>query len=131
MRVIGGCVYAAHHQYEAACHNWQSVIETGCRLLSRADMRQFTALCDDDYFLCRDEHHLYNECEEVTRARPRYISIMSGLVTEEAEQEMNDKENHYDKGADKDLSQAFFLVYHQLMAYHCWLLFHWEEAALF
>ncbi len=48
-------------------------------------MRQFKALCDDDYSLYRDEHHLYKEWEEVFRARPRYISIMSGLVTEEDE----------------------------------------------
>jgi hypothetical protein len=48
-------------------------------------MRQFKALCDDDYPLCRDEYHLYNEWEEVTRARPRYISIMDGLVMEEDE----------------------------------------------
>jgi hypothetical protein len=66
-----------------ACHNWQSVIETGCKLLSRADMRQFKALYDDDNPLCYDEHDLYREWEEVFRARPKYISIMSGLVTEE------------------------------------------------
>ncbi len=53
----------------------------------------------------------------------RYISIMDGLIREDDEQEMNDEENHYDNGADKERSQAFFLAYHQLMAYHCWLLF--------
>jgi hypothetical protein len=56
---------------------------------------------------------------------------MSGLVTEEDKQEMNDEENPYNKGADKDCSQAFFLVYHQLMAYHHWLLFCLDETALF
>ncbi len=115
--MIIGCVYAAHHQYEAACHNWQSVIETDRKLLSRADLRQFKALCNDNYPLCNDEYHLYKEWEEVFRARPRYISIMSGLFTEEDEQEKNNEENHYDDGADKDRSQAFFLAYHQLMAY--------------
>jgi hypothetical protein len=33
---------------------------------------------------------------------------MDGLVTEDNEQEMNNKENHYNKGADKDRNQAFF-----------------------
>ncbi len=71
-------------------------------------MRQFKDLCDDDYSLCRNEHHLYKEWEELTRVRPRYISVMSGLVTEEDKQEMNDEENPYNKGVDKDCSQAFF-----------------------
>jgi hypothetical protein len=88
-------------------------------MLSGADMRQFKALCNDDYSLCYDEHHLYKEWEEVFRARPKYISIAPGLVIEEDEQEMKDKENHYDNGSDKDHSRAFFLAYHQLMAYHC------------
>ncbi len=76
-------------------------------------MRQFNALRDDDYPLCRDEYHLYKEWEEVTRARPRYISIKDELVTEDNEQEMNDKENHYDKGADKKLQPGVFLTYHK------------------
>jgi hypothetical protein len=126
-----GCIIAAHHQLKVAYHNWRSIAETGCKLLSRRDMRLFKALCDDDYSLCRDEYHLYKEQEEVTRARPRYISIMDGLVTEDDEQEKNNKENHYNKVGDKDCSQAFFLAYHQLMRYHCWLLFFSEGAASF
>ncbi len=35
---------------------------------------------------------------------------MSGLVTEEEEQEMNDKENHVNNGSDNNRSQAFFLA---------------------
>jgi hypothetical protein len=56
---------------------------------------------------------------------------MSGLVTEEDEQEMNDEENPNEEGEDKDCSQAFFLVCYQLMEYHRWLSFHPKEAALF
>ncbi len=65
MRAIAGCVIAARHQYKAACLNWQSVIEMGHRLLSRVDMRQFKSLCDNDYYLCRDEYHQYDKWEEV------------------------------------------------------------------
>jgi hypothetical protein len=68
---------------------------------------------------------------ELTRARSRYISIMDGLITEDDEREMNDKENHYNNGVDEECSQAFFLAYHLLMAYHHWLLSRLEEAALF
>ncbi len=129
--MIVSCVNAAHHQYEAACHNWQSVIEDGHKLLSKVDLRQFKALCNNKYSLCRGEYHLYEEWEEVIMAKPNYISIMSGLITEEEEQEMNNKENHFDDGSDNDSSQAFFLVHHQLLVYYCWLLFCPEEAAIF
>jgi hypothetical protein len=131
MRAIVGCVIAAHHQFEVACHNWRSIAETGHRLLSGRDTRQFKALCDDGYPLCRDEYHLYEEWEERTRARPRYISIMDGLITEDDKQEMNNEENPYNKEAEEDCSQVFFLAYHQLIACHHWLSFCLEEAALF
>jgi hypothetical protein len=64
-------------------------------------------------------------------AKPKYINIMSALITEEGEQEMNNKENHSDNGSDINRSRAFFLAHHQLLVYHCWLLFCPEEAALF
>ncbi len=89
--MILSCVDAAHHQFKVACHNWQSIAETGRLLLSRRDMMQFKALCDNVYYICRDhEDDLYEEWEELTRARPRYISIMDGLIMKEDEQEMND-----------------------------------------
>jgi hypothetical protein len=90
-------------------------------------MRQIKALHDNDYYLCMNEYRLYKEWEELTRARP----IMDGLITEDDEQEMNDEENPYNDRVDKDCSRAFFLACHQLMAYHHWLLFCPEEAALF
>jgi hypothetical protein len=77
LREIVGCGIAAHHQFKVACHNWRSVAEAGRRLLSRADMRQFKALYDDDYLLCRDEYHLYEEWEEVTRAKPRRKIVLN------------------------------------------------------
>jgi hypothetical protein len=103
LRAIIDCTIAAHHQFEVACHNWRCVAETGCKLLSGRDMRQSKALCDNDYYLCRDEYHFYKEWEELTRARPRYISIMDGLIKKDDKQEMNDEEN-----PDKYCSQAFF-----------------------
>ena len=63
MRAIVGSVYAAHHQYEVACLNWQSIIDGGHKLLSKADFRQFKALCDNNYIPCKGEYNLYKEWE--------------------------------------------------------------------
>ncbi len=63
--------------------------------------------------------------------KPKYINIMSGMITEEEEHKMNDKKNHFEDGSDDDRKQAFFLAHCQLLAYHHWLLFCPEEAALF
>ncbi len=71
-------------------------------------MRQFRALCNNGYYLSRDENHLYEEWEELTMASPRYISIMDGLITEDDKQDMNDEENLYDNRAYKNCFQAFF-----------------------
>jgi hypothetical protein len=65
-------------------------------------------LCDSDYYLCWDEFHLYEEWEELTRARPRYVSSMDGLIMEDDKQERSNKDNPYNDGADEDCSQAFF-----------------------
>jgi hypothetical protein len=37
---------------------------------------------------------------------------------------MNDEENFYNKGPYEERVCSFFLAYHQVVAYHCWLLFH-------
>jgi hypothetical protein len=42
------------------------------------------------------------------QGKAQVISIMDELVTEEDEQEMNNKEKPYNEGADRDCSQAFF-----------------------
>jgi hypothetical protein len=81
MWAIIGIVFAAETQYEADCLNWQSVIADGHELLSKADLLQFKALCDNNYFLCKGEYHLYKEWAQVIKARPRYINIMSCLIT--------------------------------------------------
>jgi hypothetical protein len=49
---------------------------------------------------------------------------MDGLVLEGEIQEMEDKENHYDKEPYKARVHAFYLEYHEIHAYRWWLLFH-------
>ncbi len=122
---------ASHTQYEADCLNWQSVIDDGHELLSKADFLKFKELFDNNYFLCKNEHDLYKEWAQVIEARPRYINIMSGLITDKDERAWNNDENQFDHYSGNDRRQAFFLVHHQMLAYHQWLSFCPEEAALF
>jgi hypothetical protein len=123
-------VDATHSQYEADCLNWQSVIDDGHELLSKADLLQFKELCDDNYFLCEDEYNLYKEWTQVIEARPRYINIMSGLITDKDERAWNDDKNQFDDYSDNDCRQVFFLAHHQMMAYHQGLFFCPEETVL-
>ena len=131
LRTIIGCVHNAHTKYEADCLDWQSVIDDGNELLCKADMLQFKELCDNNYMLCEDEYHLYNEWTQVTEAGPRYVSIMYGQITDEDEQAWNKDESRFDDSSDNDRRQAFFLAHHQMLAHHQWLSYHPEEAALF
>jgi hypothetical protein len=55
---------------------------------------------------------------------------MSGLITDKDEQAWNNYVDHFDDYSDVDCRQAFFLVHHQMLAYHHWLSFYPEEAAL-
>ncbi len=102
MRTIIGSVDTAHTQYEADCLNWQSVIADGHELLSKADYLQFKELCDNNYFLCEGEYDQYKEWTQVIEARPRYINIMSGLITDKDEQAWNDDENQFDDYSDNN-----------------------------
>jgi hypothetical protein len=56
-------------------------------------MLQFKALCDNNNLLCKDEYDLNKEWMQVIDARPRYINIMSGLITDKDEQEWNNNKN--------------------------------------
>jgi hypothetical protein len=102
LRTIIGSVDTAHTQYEADCLNWQSVIADGHELLSKADYLQFKELCDNNYFLCEGEYDQYKEWTQVIEARPRYINIMSGLITDKDEQAWNDDENQFDDYSDNN-----------------------------
>jgi hypothetical protein len=64
-------------------------------------------------------------------ARPRYISIMYGRITDKDEQSWNKDKNQFDNSSDNNRRQAFFLAHHQRLAYHQWLSYRPEEATLF
>jgi hypothetical protein len=128
---IIGSVDTAHTKYEADCLDWQSLIDDDHELLCKADMLQFKELCNSNNLLCKDEYDLYKEWTQVIEARPRYINIMYGQITEEDEQAWNNDKNGFDDYSDNDRRQAFFLVHHQMLAYYQWLSYHPEEAALF
>jgi hypothetical protein len=93
LRTIIGSVDTTHTKYEADCLDWQSVINDSNELLCKADMLQFKELCDNNYMLCKDEYDLYKEWTQVIEARPRYINIMYGWITDKDEQAWNNDEN--------------------------------------
>ncbi len=102
---------------------WQQVIEIGLHLLSRADMERFEQMCEDG-LLGPSGYGIFEDWLAVDQSREGYLRIMDGLVLEGEIPEMEDKENHYDEGPYKARVHAFFLAYHQMRAYRCWLLFH-------
>jgi hypothetical protein len=121
------------HKYEADCLDWQSVINNSHELLCQADMLQFKELCDNNYLLCKDEYDLYKEWTQVIEARPRYINIMYGRITDKDERAWNNYKNRFYDYSDNSRRQAFFLIHHQMLAYHQWLSYCYcpEETALF
>jgi hypothetical protein len=56
---------------------------------------------------------------------------MSSLIKDKNEQAWSGDEDHFDDYSDINRRQGFFLGHHQVLAYHLWLLFCPEEAALF
>jgi hypothetical protein len=94
-------------------------------------MHQFKELCNNNYMLCEDEYHLYEEWTQVTEARPRYISIMYGWITDKDERVWNKDDNRFNNSSDNNRRQAFFVTHHQILAHHQWLSYRPEEAALF
>jgi hypothetical protein len=131
LRTIIGCVDNAHTKYEADSLDWQSIIDDGNELLCKADMLQFKELHNNNYMLCKEEYHLYKEWTQVTEARPRYVSIMNGRITDKVKQAWNKDYNQFDDFSDNDRREAFFLAHHQMLAHHQWLSYCPEEATLF
>ncbi len=131
MRAIIGSVDTTHTKYEAYCLDWQSIIEDGHELLFQADMLQFKQLCNNDYLLCKDEYDPYKEWTQVIEAKPRYISKMYNQITDKDERAQNDGKNQFDDYSDNDHGQGFPPPHHQMLAYHQWLSYCPEEAALF
>jgi hypothetical protein len=79
--------------------------------------------------MCKDgllgpgDYGLFEDWSAIVRSRNWYIRIRDGLVLEGEIQEMNDEENFYDEGPYQARVCGFFLVYHQVVAYHWWLSF--------
>jgi hypothetical protein len=48
---------------------------------------------DNNYMLCKDEYDLCEEWTQVIEARPRYINIMYGRITDKDERAWNDDKN--------------------------------------
>jgi hypothetical protein len=104
--------------------DWQWVIEIGWRLLTKADMERFEQMCEDGLLGGPSNYGIFKDWSAINRSRDGYLRIKDGLVSEREIQEMEDKDNPYDKEPYKARIHAFFLVYHEMRAYHWWLLFH-------
>jgi hypothetical protein len=116
------CINVAHEKYKSNAMEWQRVIEMYWRLLSRANMERFEQMCKDG-LLGPGNYGIFEDWLAVDWSREEYLRIRDALVLEGGIQEMEDKENNYDEGLYKAHVYAFFLVYHQMCAYCCWLLF--------
>ncbi len=65
------------------------------------------------------DYGIFEDWLEIDRLKDGYIRIRDGLVWEGEIQEMNNKENFYNKGPYQARVCGFFLAYHQVVAY-CW-----------
>ena len=50
-------------------------------------------ICNNNYLLYGDEYDQYEEWTQVIEARPRYINIMYGRITDKDEQALNNDKN--------------------------------------
>jgi hypothetical protein len=116
------CIHAAHKKYESNPLDWQRVVEIGWRLLTKQDMGRFKEMCKDG-LLGSGDNGLFEDWLAIDRSREGYIRIRGGLVLEGEVQEMEDEENFYNEEPYKAHVCGFFLAYHQVLAYHRWLLF--------
>ncbi len=103
--------------------DWQRVNEIGLHLLTKQDMERFEQMCEDG-LLVGSDYGIFEDWLAIGRSRDGYIRIGDGLVLEGEVQEMNNKENFYDKKLYKARVCGFFLAYHQVLAYCRWLSFH-------
>ncbi len=116
------CIDAAHMKYESNPLDWQWVIEIGWRLLTKQDMGRFKEMCKEG-LLGPGDYGLFEDWLAIDGSREAYILIKDGLVLEEEIQEMKDEEKFYNDGLYQARVCGFFLAYHQVVAYHWWLLF--------
>ncbi len=94
----------------------------GSRLLTKRDMHRFKKLCKDGDLIPED-YRIFKDWLSINKLRERYIRIKDGLLSEGEVQDMNNKENFYDKEPYEEWVCGFFLAYHQVVAYQRWLLF--------
>jgi hypothetical protein len=116
------CICAAHMKYESNLIDWQRVVEISYRLFTRRDMVRFQEMCEDG-LLGAGDYGIFKDWSDIVRLQDGYIRIRDGLVLEGEIQEMNDEEKFYNKGPYQAHVCGFFLAYHQVVAYHWWLLF--------
>jgi hypothetical protein len=114
------CIYAAHTKYDSNLLDWQRVVEIGWRLLTRQDMERFQGMCDDG-LLGLGYYGIFEDWSAIDRLRDGYVCIRDGLIPEGEVHKMDDEENFYDEEPYKAHVRAFFLAYHQVLAYCWWL----------
>jgi hypothetical protein len=85
-------------------------------------MVRFQEMCEDGP-LGSGDYGIFEDWSAIVRLRDGYIRIRDELVLEGEIQEMNNEENFYDKGPYQARVCGFFFAYHQVVAYHWWLLF--------
>jgi hypothetical protein len=85
-------------------------------------MHRFKKLCKGGHLIPED-YRIYEDWSSINKLQEKYIRIKDGLILEGEVQEMNNEEKFYDEGPYKECVHGFFLAYHQVAAYHRWLLF--------
>ena len=105
------CIHVAHTKYESNPLDWQRVVEIGYCLFTRQDMERFQEMCEDG-LLGPGDYGIFEDWSAIVRSQDGYICIRDGLVSEGEIQEMNDRENFYDKGPYQARVCGFFLAYH-------------------
>ncbi len=85
-------------------------------------MRKFKTLCKDG-LLGPGDYGIFEDWSAINKLQEKYIRINDRLISEGEVQDMNNEEIFYNKGPYERCDHGFFLAYHQVVAYHCWLLF--------
>jgi hypothetical protein len=116
------CIHAAHTKYESNPLDCQLVVLICYCLFMRQDMERFQEMCEDG-LSGQGDYGIFEDWMDIDRSRDGYVRIRDGLVLDGEIQEMNDEENIYNKGPYQARVRGFFLAYHQVVAYHWWLLF--------
>jgi hypothetical protein len=120
--VIISCVQAAHEKYQLSPPDWQDIIMRGWHLLTKQDMHKFKNMCEG-VLLGPEDHGIFEDWSAINKSQEKYIRIKDGLILEGEVQDMNNEEKFNNEGPYKERVCSFFLAYHQVVAYHCWLLF--------